>query len=67
MTESGEFKRRRTRQLIEWMWSAVDSQLIDSFRRRPDVLALATELEGELATGATTPALAIRRLLERSG
>ncbi|MEM1247541.1 MAG: methylmalonyl Co-A mutase-associated GTPase MeaB [Acidobacteriota bacterium] len=67
MTESGEFKRRRTRQLIEWMWSAVESQLIDSFRRRPDVLALATELEGELATGATTPALAIRRLLERSG
>jgi len=67
MTESGEFDRRRARQRIEWMWSAVEAQLVGSFRRRPEVRALAAELEAELGAGTTTPALAVRRLLEEAG
>ena len=63
MVDSGEFDRRRTRQLIDWMWSSVETELVDSFRRRDDVRDLAGELEADLAAGVTTPALAVRRLL----
>jgi LAO/AO transport system kinase len=64
MTESGEFDRRRTRQQVDWMWSSVESRLLDSFRRRADVRDLAAELAHELRDGTTTPAIAVRRLLD---
>jgi len=66
MIDSGAFDRRRTRQQIEWMWSSVESQLVGSFRRRPEIRALAADLERELSEGTTTPAIAVRRLLDEA-
>lgn len=66
MVDSGEFDRRRARQQVDWMWSSVEAELVDSFRRRSEVQELAAELEAELEAGTTTPALAVRRLLGHS-
>ena len=62
---AGLFEERRARQRVQWMWSTVEERLITSFRQRPDVKALAAELEADLRAGRTTPALAAQRLLAR--
>lgn len=66
MEKSGDFAERRARQQVEWMWATVRERIVSRFRDRDDVVALAEELERQLAAGEVTPTLAAQRLLELS-
>jgi len=64
MEHSGEFASKRRLQASDWMWSLVLDDLKDLFRRDPQVEALLPGVQNAVATGATTPGAAARRLLE---
>ena len=59
-------RERRPAQQVRWMWATVEDRLVTEFTQRPEVVALARELEQQLRDGTTTPAAAARRLLDRS-
>ncbi len=63
MAESGEREERRRRQRLDWMRSLVEDEILGSFHRRPEVVALLPELERRVMAGEITPALAAQRLL----
>ncbi|MFI5045921.1 MAG: methylmalonyl Co-A mutase-associated GTPase MeaB [Acidimicrobiia bacterium] len=59
----GELADRRAEQARQWMWSEVTDTLVEELRARPDVAALATELEAAVTAGTTTPTAAARAVL----
>lgn len=60
----GAFEARRTRQMVAWLWSSVESALVASFHDAPPVVALRDEIEAAVRSGALTPALGARQLLD---
>jgi LAO/AO transport system kinase len=64
LTPTGEFAARRQRQLVDWMWSLIDSGLRQYFRQHPAVRASLAELGQAVSAGRTTPGAAAYRLLE---
>ncbi len=60
----GELQARRRRQLIGWMWSMVQDELMARLRRHPDLAHRLPQLEAEVLDGSLTPTLAARRILE---
>ncbi len=64
---SGELERRRSDQRRQWMWAAVEDELLGSLRRHPAVVALLPELERRVIAGEVAPTLAARRLLAAAG
>ena len=63
LAASGDLERRRSEQQRRWMWSLIEEQLLDSFRRDDGVAASLSELERGVVSGRITPTLAARRLL----
>ena len=69
LSASGDLETRRSEQQRRWMWSLIEEQLLDSFRRDERVASKLSELEHGVVSGRITPTLAARRLLAayRSG
>ncbi len=65
--ESGEFAVKRRRQLLRWMWSMVENQLMIALREHPVVREKITKLEQAVLAGAITPTLAAREILDAFG
>lgn len=61
---NGDITRRRADQARAWMWSEIQDNLLDAFRRDPAVRAELPGLEKAAAAGTTTPGAAARRLLD---
>ena len=64
LAESGELDRRRSRQLLSWLWSLVDEGLRRAVREHPRVAASLRGLEADVLEGRTTPTAAAERILE---
>src|SRR5262249_34861640 len=60
---SGALERRRAEQAREWMWAEVTDTLVDRLRADPEVRALVTAMEEDVAAGRCSPAAAAQRLL----
>lgn len=58
---TGAFADKRARQGVEWMWSQVNTQLMDRLREK--VSALAPELESQVRSGELTATAAAQRVL----
>lgn len=64
LSEDGELAEKRRRQLIGWMWSAVDESLKARLRCHPEVVDLLPGLEEEVLEGRQRPAQAAEAILE---
>ncbi|MCC7126855.1 MAG: methylmalonyl Co-A mutase-associated GTPase MeaB [Acidobacteria bacterium] len=58
------FEARRTRQMVDWLWSTVESTLIASLHDAPGVAAVRDAVEADVRAGRLTPTLAARRVLD---
>ncbi|MEZ5321359.1 MAG: methylmalonyl Co-A mutase-associated GTPase MeaB [Microthrixaceae bacterium] len=61
---TGALETRRRRQLVEWMWAMIRSQLEDRFRQSDEVAAALTRAEAEVAEGLRTASAAAEALLD---
>ena len=59
----GRLQDRRSRQLISWMWSAVEATLTSALHTAPSVVAIKDAIEADVTAGRQTPAQAASRLL----
>lgn len=64
MEQTGAIAARRARQAREWMWSEIRENLIGTLKANPNVAEALPGLEREVQSGAITPAMAARRLLQ---
>jgi len=60
---SGAWQRRRAGQAQAALWAEIGDGLLDRFRAAPAIAARLATLEGDVRTGARTPASAARLLL----
>lgn len=67
LSRSGELPAKRRRQMIEWMWSMVEDQLMSAFRNHPEVRSQLPRIEGEVKDGLLPPTKAARQILEVFG
>lgn len=67
LSEHGELAAKRRRQQRDWLWDLVEEQLLDAFRRHPEVATDLPEIERQVLADEITPTLAARRLLEKFG
>jgi LAO/AO transport system kinase len=68
MTASGDFERRRREQQVKWMWAMLEERTRARLRADAAMRAKVRELEGNVAQGKLSPAVAadtIAELLER--
>jgi LAO/AO transport system kinase len=64
MEPMGAIAARRGRQAREWMWSEIRENLIGTLKASPGVADALPALEREVQSGAITPAMAARKLLQ---
>ena len=64
MQQSGELQRKRMLQASDWMWTLLMDDLKEMFLRDCNVEALLEQVQAAVASGATSPSAAARRLLE---
>ena len=64
MTASGEWQQRREQQRVGWMWSMFDTRLRSALQDRPELQALAQQLEAAVRSGQIQPGSAADRLFE---
>lgn len=67
LTQSGELTQKRREQLLRWMWSMVESQLMIALREYPAVKERTMRLEQAVLAGEITPTLAAREILAAFG
>jgi LAO/AO transport system kinase len=67
LSETGEFAARRQIQLVRWMWNMLEEKLIDAVKTNPAVTGQLAQVEQDVATGKTTPVLAVRKILNAAG
>lgn len=63
LTESGELGARREEQRVRWMWSMLDDRLMSALLAHPEVAALLPDVERQVRDDATTPVLAVDRVM----
>jgi LAO/AO transport system kinase len=64
MTASGDFVARRREQQVKWMWSMLESRMMERLRADAAVRAKVKKIEAEVADGRISPALAAERIAE---
>jgi LAO/AO transport system kinase len=64
MQQSGELQRKRMLQASDWMWTLLMDDLKEMFLRDRNVEVLLEQVQAAVASGATSPSAAARRLLE---
>lgn len=67
LSETGEFAARRENQLVRWMWNMLEENLIGAVKTNPAVTGQLAQVEQDVATGKTTPVLAVREILNAAG
>jgi LAO/AO transport system kinase len=63
-SDDGTLADRRSRQLVSWTWSLVESALVASLYDAPAIRAMRKDVEADVVAGRLTPTLAAWRLLE---
>ncbi len=58
MNASGDFAARRREQQVKWMWTMLETRLMEPLRSDPAIRARAKAIEHDVAEGRTTPAIA---------
>ena len=64
MNASGDFASRRRQQQVKWMWSMLESRMMERLRSDPAIRAKVKKIETEVADGRVAPALAADRIAE---
>ena len=64
MNASGDFAARRRQQQVKWMWSMLESRMMERLRSDPVIRAHVKKIEAEVADGRMAPALAADRIAE---
>jgi LAO/AO transport system kinase len=62
MRASGEFDARRRGQQVKWMWTMLEERLFARLRAEPAIRKSAAQVEGEVAAGTLSPAVAVERI-----
>ena len=62
--DSGVFEKRRQHQLLEWMQTLVQDELLTRFLHHPTVAAIRQDLEDQVVAGRLPVATAVETLLE---
>lgn len=63
LTKSGDIDARRAAQQVRWMYDMIDDRLRALLTTRPEIVKRLTALETEIATGKTTPTLAVDEVM----
>jgi len=63
LTASGEREERRREQQLSWMRAMLHDRLLERFDDNPSLVGLRRELEVSVQAGATSPTVAVDRLL----
>jgi LAO/AO transport system kinase len=64
MSASGDFAARRRQQQVKWMWSMLESRMMQRLRSDAAIRAHVKKIEAEVADGRMAPALAADRIAE---
>ena len=64
MNASGDFTARRRAQQVKWMWSMLESRMMERLRSDTAIRAHVKKIEAEVADGRMAPALAADRIAE---
>jgi LAO/AO transport system kinase len=67
LTAAGHLQQRRQRQLIDWMWSLVEEDLIDGLHADAEVRQLADRLSADVVERGLSPAAAAAELVALYG
>ncbi len=67
LTASGELPERRRKQLLSWMWSMIEEQLLAAFKEHPSVVARLGAAEQAVHSGTLTATEAALSLLDAFG
>ncbi len=67
MERAGVMAQRRSGQQVRWLWSMVESRVLDAFKADPSVKSAAGELERAVASGRLPASEAAERLLTAGG
>ncbi|MCD6224690.1 MAG: methylmalonyl Co-A mutase-associated GTPase MeaB [Deltaproteobacteria bacterium] len=62
-TATGEFKTKRKKQSVDWMWSLVEEGLKEKFYKNPGVKKELPAIMGDVREGSLAPTVAASRLL----
>lgn len=63
--ESGVFQLRRREQIIDWFYSMLKENILNSFFNNPKVQKILPELEQKIFTGKLSPSSAVQQLFEK--
>ena len=63
--QSGEFFARRKRQLLEWMQSMLEEELLNRFYGKSEIVDCMPKIKNKLLNGEITPTNAVRELIKR--
>ena len=66
LTESGELERLRSDQLLQWMWSLVQSSLLEHVRTDPGIKQILPEIERNVRSGSLAPGTAAQAIIDRA-
>jgi LAO/AO transport system kinase len=64
MSASGDFAARRREQQVKWMWSMLESRMMERLRSDTAIRAHVKKIEAEVADGRMAPALAADQIAE---
>lgn len=64
MKASGDFVARRRGQQVKWMWSMLEQRMLARLRADASTRARVKKIEGDVADGRLTPALAAGQMME---
>lgn len=63
LKDNGLFDKRRNEQILEWIYSIVETELIESFYQNESVKSLIKDIEPKVLAGGMTPTTAVSSLL----
>jgi LAO/AO transport system kinase len=61
---SGEFATRRREQQVKWMWSMLEQRMLARLRADATTRSRVKKIEGDVADGRLTPAVAAEQIME---
>ncbi|KAG8181077.1 hypothetical protein JTE90_014789 [Oedothorax gibbosus] len=65
MLETGDFVKKRKQQYKMWMWTLIEYNLLNAFKKHPRVKSLVSDTESRVENGIITPGQACDVLLKK--
>jgi len=62
LSETGEFDEKRRSQQVRWMWAMLDERMMNALKANEKVAKRLPQLEKDVMSGKTTPALAVAEI-----